>query len=132
LSAGWVPFQDTTQKQNEILFFWVRGFDFMDDFAHKTVASFLPLFCFCFQDSIPASRTPTKIRSSCQRSLLMGPRRHSYQQQQEGASLSTARRTDNNNNNNSKTIGGPLPMQMTGSQRTIVDGDGTIDHCRHH
>jgi hypothetical protein len=64
LSAGWVPFQDTTQKQNEILFFWVRGFDFMDDFAHKTVASFLLLFCFCFQDSIPASPKPTKIRSS--------------------------------------------------------------------
>jgi hypothetical protein len=64
LSAGWVPFQDTMQKQNEILFWGVRGFDFMDDFAHKTVASFLLLFCFCFQDSIPASRTQTKIRSS--------------------------------------------------------------------
>jgi hypothetical protein len=64
LSAGWVPFQDTMQKQDKILFWGVRGFDFMDKIAHKTVALFLLLFCFCFQDSIPARRTQTKIRSS--------------------------------------------------------------------
>jgi hypothetical protein len=61
MSAGWVPFQDTMQKENKTELLWSYQCNFMGKIDPKIDASFLLLFWFYFEDSIGFPPIETQI-----------------------------------------------------------------------